>query len=162
MESSVYLQIAEEGLCMPLATNMVLHEGASEADIERALSNGDELGRVLVRAARRFGAPLAIPHMDLKLEKELLLRGLRLGPGSAPAFHFKQTPTASEAQAMITALAEPLPSALQAQVDAVSFVVGSAPELVPCAMTIGPFSLMTTLLEDPDLGGLPRRSRGHG
>ena len=26
---------------------------------------------------------------------------------------------------------------------------GSAPDLVPCAMTIGPFSLMTTLLDDP-------------
>ncbi len=80
MESTLYMQIAEDGLAMPLATNMVLHEEASEADIERALSNGEELGRVLVRAARRFGAPLAIPHMDLKLEKELLLQGLGLGP----------------------------------------------------------------------------------
>ena len=50
---------------------------------------------------------------------------------------------------MITALAAPLPVALQAQVDAVRFVVSSAPDLVPCAMTIGPFSLMTTLLADP-------------
>ena len=50
---------------------------------------------------------------------------------------------------MITALAAPLPPALKAQVDAVRFVVRSAPDLVPCAMTIGPFSLMTTLLEDP-------------
>ena len=87
--------------------------------------------------------------MDLRLEKALLLQGLRLAPGSAPAFHFKEAPTAAEVRAMITALAAPLPVALQAHVDAVRFVVGSAPDLVPCAMTIGPFSLMTTLLEDP-------------
>jgi hypothetical protein len=94
MENPMYVQLAEGGLSMPLATNMVLHEGASEPDIERALSNGEELGRVVVRAARRFGVPLAIPHMDLKLEEALLLQGLRLGPGSAPAFHFKAAPSA--------------------------------------------------------------------
>ena len=149
MEGPIYLWIAEDGLSMPLATDMVLHEGASEPDIERALCNGEELGRVVVRTARRFGAPLAIPHMDLRLEKALLLQGLRLAPGSAPAFHFKEAPTAAEVRAMITALAAPLPVALQAHVDAVRFVVGSAPDLVPCAMTIGPFSLMTTLLADP-------------
>ena len=69
MEGPTYLWIAEDGLSMPLATDMVLHEGASGPDIERTLSNGEELRRVVVRAARRFGAPLAIPHMDLKLEK---------------------------------------------------------------------------------------------
>jgi hypothetical protein len=76
MEGPTYLWIAEDGLSMPLATDMVLHEGASGPDIERTLSNGEELRRVVVRAARRFGAPLAIPHMDLKLEKALPVRSL--------------------------------------------------------------------------------------
>ena len=102
-----------------------------------------------MRAARRFGVPLAIPHMDLRLEKELLLQGLGLGRDAAPALHFKSAPSSTEVQAMISALDGPLPRSLQAQVDAVGFVVGSAPDLVPCAMTIGPFSLMTTLLDDP-------------
>ena len=35
MEGPIYLWIAEDGLSMPLATDMVLHEGASEPDIER-------------------------------------------------------------------------------------------------------------------------------
>ena len=149
MDSSIYLQLAEDGLSMPLAVDLVLHDETSAPDIERVVCNGEELGRVVVRAARRFGVPLAIPHMDLRLEKELLLQGLQLGSGAPPAFHFKSAPTGAEVQKIISGVAAPLPPALQAQVDAVRFVAGSAPDLVPCAMTIGPFSLMTTLLDDP-------------
>ena len=152
MKSPIYLQMAEDGLVMPLATNMVLHGGSSEADIERALGNGEELGRVLVRAPRRFGVPLAVPHMDLRLEKELLLEGLRLGPGSAPRFHFKQAPTTTEVQAMTTALAAPLPPALQAQVDAVRFVLGSAPR--PCPLR---HDHRAVLADDHPARGIPSR-----
>ena len=92
MESSIYLQIAEEGLSMPLGVDMVLHDAATELDIERALSNGEELGQVVVRAARRFGVPLAVPHMDLTLEKELLLQGLGLGRAPPPPFTSRAHP----------------------------------------------------------------------
>ncbi len=138
MKSPIYLQMAEDGLVMPLATNMVLHGGSSEADIERALGNREEpdVSSCELRAALEY--PLAVPHMDLRLEKELLLEGLRLGPGSAPRFHFKQAPTTTEVQAMTTALAAPgtRPSKLRSTPSASSW--GRHRDLVPCAMTIGP------------------------
>ena len=149
MESTLYMQIAEDGLAMPLATNMVLHEEASEADIERALSNGEELGRCPCASRPPLWSTSRHSSYGPQARKRTAFAGPWPRTGPAPGFHFKQAPTATEVQAMITALAAPLPPALKAQVDAVRFVVRSAPDLVPCAMTIGPFSLMTTLLEDP-------------
>ena len=145
----MYQQMAEDKLTMPLAVDMVLHDEGDEETVKKVLGEGQALGQVIVRAARRFGVPLALPHMDLKLEKKLLLQGAHVGAGEKEAFHFKQAPTKAEVQALVDGIAGPLPVELQAQVDAVRFVAGSAPDLVPCAMTIGPFSLMTTLLDDP-------------
>jgi uroporphyrinogen-III decarboxylase len=149
MDRSIYLQIAQDGLTMPVAVDLVLHEDGDAQSVERVLNDGQALGRLVVRTARRFGVPLALPHMDLTLEKQLLLQGRHVDAGAAAAFHFKDVPTEAEVQAMVDGLAAPLPPGLRAQEEAVRFVSEEAPDLVPCAMTIGPFSLMTTLLDDP-------------
>ncbi len=81
---SVFLQMAEGGTTMPLATDLVLHE---EPDVGQVLSDGRALGRLVVRAARRFEVPLALPRMDLTLEKDLLLQGVAAGPRAVEAFH---------------------------------------------------------------------------
>lgn len=141
--------MAEDQLTMPLAVDMVLRDEGDEEAVAKVLSDGQALGEVIVRASRRFGVPLALPHMDLKLEKKLLLQGADVGPAGPDAFHFQQAPTEAETQALVDAMAGPLPVDLQAQVDAVRFVAETVPDLVPCAMTIGPFSLMTTLMDDP-------------
>lgn len=144
---SVFLQMAEGGTTMPLATDLVLHE---EPDVGQVLSDGRALGRLVVRAARRFEVPLALPRMDLTLEKDLLLQGVAAGPRAVEAFHFRDHPgEAALVEGLVANLAGPLPPRLQAQVDAVRFVATSVPDLIPCGLTIGPFSLMTTLLEDP-------------
>ena len=86
---SVFLQMAEGGTTMPLATDLVLHE---EPDVGQVLSDGRALGRLVVRAARRFEVPLALPRMDLTLEKDLLLQGVAAGPRAVEAFHFRDQP----------------------------------------------------------------------
>ena len=51
---------------MPIGADLVLHE---EPDPEQARNDGASLGRVIERTARRWATPLAIPLMDLRLEK---------------------------------------------------------------------------------------------
>jgi len=134
---------------MPLAVDLTLHKDRGPEAVEAVLTDGPALGEVLVNAARQFGAPLALPHMDLTLEKEFLLQGLLSGHDAVGAFRLKAPPTEEETRALAGALSGPLSRGLEAQVDAVRSVAAEAKDLIPCAMTIGPFSLMTTLLEDP-------------
>ena len=73
MDRSYYLDLAAEGVVMPIGTHLVLHE---HADHERILLDGERLGAVVAETAARFETPLAMPLMDLKLEKEAMLASL--------------------------------------------------------------------------------------
>ena len=66
-----------------------------------------------------------------------------------PTYHFAAPPTAGQMELLRARLADDLPPRLQSQVDAIRYVAQHEPDLVPSAMTIGPFSLMTKLLADP-------------
>jgi uroporphyrinogen-III decarboxylase len=131
---------------MPVGAHLVLH---LEPDPEAVEHDGPALGRVIAKTARRFGSPLAIPLMDLQLEKAALLRGLDIAPAAAATYHFGAPPTDAQMDVLRWRLDDPLPRHLQAQVEAVQYVAKQEPDLVPCSMTIGPFSLMTKLLADP-------------
>lgn len=146
MKRSDYLRLAERGLCMPVGADLILH---AEPDPAAVVCDGSALGRVVAKTARRFRTPLAVPTMDLQLEKALLLRGLGLPAAEVASHHFELPPTDAQMSAMRRELDAPLPPRLQAQVDAVAYIARREPELVPCGMTIGPFSLMTKLLKDP-------------
>lgn len=146
MNRDFYLQLAKQGLSMPIGTDLVLH---SEPDPAAILRDGAALGRVIEKTARRFATPLALPLMDLQLEKATLLRGLDLPAADVATFHFEAPPTDAQMAALRSRVQGPLAPALQVHVDAVSYVAQHAPDLVPCGMIIGPFSLMTKLLKDP-------------
>ena len=146
MNRSYYQDLAQQGLSMPIGTDLVLH---GEPDPAGVLRDGAALGRVVEKTARRFATPLALPLMDLQLEKAALLRGLDIPAADVATYHFEAPPTDAQMETLRRRMQEPLPPQLQVHVDAVSYVARHAPDLVPCGMMIGPFSLMTKLLKDP-------------
>ena len=73
MQRRFYLDLADAGLAMPIGTDLVLR---AQPDAEAILLDGTRLGQVLEQAARRFDTPLALPTMDLELEKQFLLQTL--------------------------------------------------------------------------------------
>jgi uroporphyrinogen-III decarboxylase len=120
MRRDYYLSLARAGLRMPIGTDLVLHE---QPDPEAVALDGRALGRVVETAARRYGTPLAVPLMDLRLEKADLEHG-----GGSPA--------------------APFPPRSRAHIDSIRYIA-SETDLVAVGMAIGPFSLMTKLMADP-------------
>lgn len=130
---------------MPIGTDLVLHE---QKDPAQVILDGTLLGRVSETAARRYRTPLALAHMDLEVEKEALLTALGVTPSAIPMFHFDAPPAESALETLQEKLHAGLTPRLKAQVDAVSYIAQKT-DLIPVAMCIGPFSLMTKLLSDP-------------
>src|SRR5271157_3423984 len=85
MATSYYLDIARSGRCLPPATDLVLN---ADPDPEATRRDGFRLGQVVERTARRWGSPLALPLMDLRLDKADLLSRLGIGEAEADRFHF--------------------------------------------------------------------------
>lgn len=141
MERSFYLDMAARGLRFPIATHLVLHE---QPDPEAILVDGRRLGAVMLETARRFGLPLALPLMDLTIEKDVMLRTMGVPADRAAAYHFDGMPEAARLDAL-DVLAFPR---VKANCDAIA-AVAAAGGVVPVGMSIGPFSLMTKLLADP-------------
>jgi uroporphyrinogen-III decarboxylase len=145
MEREFYLALARSGLRMPIGADLVLHE---KPDPEAIVRDGTALGKVVEETARRHRTPLAFAHMDLSLEKTVLLGLLGVPPADIPLYHFTSDPGPDAAAEIEAGLGRPLNQALQAQLDSVRYVA-ECTDLVPIGMTIGPFSLMTKLLKDP-------------
>ena len=74
MDRQYYIGLADSGLRMPIGTDLVLHERADAGDI---VLDGRRLGQITAEAAKPIGTPLAVPLMDLRLEKADLLDNLR-------------------------------------------------------------------------------------
>ncbi len=130
---------------MPIDADLVLHE---EPHPEQARDDGAALGRVIEKAARRWAAPLAIPLMDLRLEKTDLLAGAGVSASDAEKFHFTSPLDESTLLALCAGQSAPLCPGSVARDRALAYIA-SLPDLVPVGMAIGPFSLATRLLADP-------------
>ena len=89
MDRSFYLQQAASGLRMPIGTHLVLHQHEESQEI---LNNGRRLGRVVEQAARQFRTPLALPLMDLTLEKAALLSAHGIAETETQSYHFLEPP----------------------------------------------------------------------
>jgi uroporphyrinogen-III decarboxylase len=120
----LFLDLAARGARCVIGADLVLHE---RADAEEVRLDPARLGAVIVEAARRYSASLAIALMDLRLEKIDLEHGLEADAEDA---------------------ARPHPAEQQAHFDAIGWVAAHAPELVPVGMSIGPFSLMTKMVPE--------------
>jgi hypothetical protein len=78
MNRQFYLDLAACGMRMPIGTYLVMRE---EREPEKVRNDGGALGRVIERAALRWGAPLAVPLIDLRSERINLLARAGI-PGS--------------------------------------------------------------------------------
>ena len=137
MKREFYLELAAKGLRMPIGTHLVLHEHSDHAAI---VTDGQRLGRVVEEAARRFKIPLALPLMDLKLEKESLLLARGVAASAVDTFHFLELPGAA-AEFQLT-------EKMAAVCGGIRYIATQT-DLLPVGMGIGPFSLMTKLISDP-------------
>lgn len=144
MSRDFYLDLAASGLRMPIAADLILHENS---DAEAIKCDGKRLGKVIEETARRYRTPLAIPLMDLMLEKTTLLRLFDVPAHDIPTYHFHSFPE-NALEIIGKRLSDPFDRRMQASVDAVGYIAHET-NLTPVAMAIGPFSLMTKLLEDP-------------
>ncbi len=134
----LFLDLARQGARMPIGTELVLAEQPDPAAIKL---DGVRLGQVVAESAKRWKTPLAIPLMDLTLEKEWLLGALGVPAAEIPTHHFHDSVPSTMPEV-------PLSPRLRANADAIRWVAGHT-GFIPCGMSIGPFSLMTKLLADP-------------
>jgi uroporphyrinogen-III decarboxylase len=122
-------------VCFPIATDLDLHE---EAEPEAVRADPERLGRMLARSARRYRIPMAMPLMDLRLDKAALLAPFGLDEQAAEAFQFTEIPDA--APETITPK--------DARAGAIEWLRNNT-DLAPVGLAIGPFSLATKLMRDP-------------
>jgi len=137
VERKFYLDLAAAGLRMPIGTHLVLHQQSDSAAI---LLDGGRLGDVLIETAKRFRTPLAVPLMDLTLEKEALLLAFGVPAEQIEQFHFSGTALVSGDISLTPRMVT--------SCEAITHVARNS-DLVPMGMGIGPFSLMTKLVADP-------------
>ena len=141
MNRSYYLNLAHAGARMAIATHLVLHK---YADHEAIVLDGARLGDVIVEAARHFKSSLAVPVMDLTLEKEALLSAHGVPAAQIDAYHFSEDPGAD--------WPVPLTPRQMATCAALTHVNTESERdggFIATGMGIGPFSLMTKLIADP-------------
>jgi uroporphyrinogen-III decarboxylase len=145
MDRNYYLQLAKEGARMVLATDMVLKEKANH---EALLNEGDELGKIIIESSNRYDLPLALPFMDLSLEKEWLLTILGVEKSKIEKYHF-DTPLDESIIKQVKDKLETLTTPrIEATCKALTYVAQHSDKL-PVGMCIGPFSLMTKLIAEP-------------
>jgi uroporphyrinogen-III decarboxylase len=130
---------------MPIGTDLVMHE---EREPEKVRTDGAALGRVIERTARHWGTPLAVPLMDLRLEKTDLLALAAVSNAAAGTFQFKSPLTQAELTTLCGEQTVPFCAGSRARDEALTYI-RTRRDLVAVGMAIGPFSLTTRLLADP-------------
>ena len=145
MKREFYLDLAARGLRMPIGTDLVMHE---ESEPEMVRNNGAALGRVIEIAARRWNTPLAVPLMDLRLEKIDLLALAGVSATDAETFHFSAPLDEATLASLCGEQTVPFCAGSVARNEALA-LIAKKPDLIPVGMAIGPFSLTTRLLADP-------------
>ncbi len=148
MDCKFYQDLAKTLPAVPLAAHLVLHE---QPDPDQVIYDGERLGKVLVETAKRFNTKFAFPLMDLTLEKELMLHVMGLVQSSAEAetFHFDDLPPANVLAKVTDSLDVSVIRRMKASCDAISYVAQEGGDILPMGMGIGPFSLLTKLMNDP-------------
>ncbi len=145
MDRQFYTDLGRSGLRMPIGTDLVLHERDHPETIAQ---DGVALGQVVEETARRYGTPLAFGHMDLTLEKTVLLESLGVPAKEIPSYHFAAPPEPEAVERVRNLIRDSRNQRLRAHIESVAHIAHHT-DLVPVGMGIGPFSLMTKLLADP-------------
>ncbi len=130
---------------MPIGADLFLH---TKPDHATRLYDGAALAEVIIEAADYFKTPLALPLMDLTIEKRWLLELLGQPAVANDDYHFTEPPTAAAVAQVAAGVQGPPTRRLAASCEALSHVAARG-DLVAVGMAIGPFSLLTKLLSDP-------------
>jgi len=130
---------------MPVGADLVLHD---YPDREAILVDGRRLGEVVASAAERFKTPLAVPLMDLTIEKAALLEMLGVPTEQIPTFHFSTWPDDDPFARIADRMSTHRNARLEATCGAIDYVARQT-KLEPIGMVIGPLSLLVKLLADP-------------
>jgi uroporphyrinogen-III decarboxylase len=146
MDKSFYLDLARDGRPLPIITHMVLHE---KEDPESILLDGERLAAVILEAAERFNNPMALPVMDLTLEKDILLQTMGVPADATAAFHFDGVPDPKQCAKVSADMDVTKHPRIEANCKALSALRDGNNPIVPVGMSIGPFSLLTKLVKDP-------------
>ena len=149
MNRQYYLDLAARGMRLPIGADLVLHE---ENDSKTVRSDGAALAGVIERSARRWGTPLAIPLMDLRLEKIDLLALAGVAEADAETYHFTAPLEEARLSILCGEQSAPVCAGSRARDEALA-IISRSENLLPIGMAIGPFSLTTRLLADPITAG---------
>lgn len=144
MAREFWLEMARSGARFPIGTDLVLHD---RKDAEKIRMSGPALGQVIAEAAAKWKIPVAMPLMDLRLEKADLASAFGFDFEQAETWKLEAVPEAST----IARVADPIrafPAENRAQQQSLRWLA-SHTSLLPVGMAIGPFSLATKLLADP-------------
>ncbi|MCC6681960.1 MAG: hypothetical protein IT445_13755 [Phycisphaeraceae bacterium] len=145
MSRQLFLDLARSGLAMPIGTDLLLHE---QPDAEAVLLDGDRLGKLTAAAAARYGTMLAVPLMDLRIEKQAIGRALGMAEMDIETMMISQPLSVERIAAADRYLIESPTPRMWATEQAIRYVAEHT-ELLPIGMCIGPFSLTVKLLADP-------------
>jgi uroporphyrinogen-III decarboxylase len=146
MGRDYYVNLAKSNASFPIGADLVLREHLHSEEI---LEDGARLGQIVAESALRFKTPLAMPVMDLMLEKKNMLRFLLDGnEREITKWHFTSCPSDQQIALIRKGINSPFDRRLQANIEAIRYVADHT-TLVPVGMSIGPFSLMTKMLSDP-------------
>lgn len=145
MNRQYFLDLAAREPRFPIGTDLALHE---ERDPHAVRNNGAALASVVESAARRWGASLAIPLMDLRLEKIDLLAMAGVAEAEAETYHFTAPLDEAALAKLCGEQTEAVCAGSRARDEALA-IISQNEELLPVGMAIGPFSLTTRLLADP-------------
>jgi uroporphyrinogen-III decarboxylase len=147
MERSYYIELARKGLRMPIGADLVLK---THPDHEAIILDGRRLGDVVIETAGKFNTPLAFPLMDLAIEKEWIHSILGTPKEQRETFLFSTAPSDAEMRTIKEGLASVATHTprIRANLEALRHVSRNE-SLLPVGMSIGPFSLITKLMNDP-------------
>ncbi|MCU0316187.1 MAG: hypothetical protein MUC92_06315 [Fimbriimonadaceae bacterium] len=141
---NLFHELAAEGARFPVGTDLVLRSKPDHAEI---LLDGSRLGKVCVEAADLYDCPIALPLMDLMVEKvDLLTTTMGLSLEVSETHHLDFTPSVAVIDQ--ASQAHSYAPRLQANLDAIRWIAEDRRK-IPCGMVIGPFSLTTKLLANP-------------
>ncbi|MCC6579226.1 MAG: hypothetical protein IT440_02205 [Phycisphaeraceae bacterium] len=145
MPRNVFLALAEAGLAAPIATDLLMPE---HAHVEAVKLDGAALGQVVIAAAHRFRSPMALPLMDLAVEKQAIMMALGVAEDQIETGHLPQAPTPRMIEQIEQSLRQKLTPRMMSTCQAIRHVVTHS-DLLPMGMCIGPFSLVAKLMADP-------------
>ena len=122
MRKDYYLNIAKQNKRMVFGVDLILGEKDNRDEI---LLNGEMLGKVILETAQRFNMPMALPFMDLDVEKQELLEILNIDLTQFDHFHFGECNLSQETISLVKNVGFLKPTLrLAANCEAISFCCG--------------------------------------